>query len=55
MRRSGINHITATIMYSPQANHELTKESGIPTAYNTSDILPFKSRPSADAKVESLP
>ena len=55
MRRSGMSHITATRTYSIQANHEFTKASGIATAYNTIDILPLKSRPTAIANVESLP
>ncbi|MEH2433567.1 MAG: hypothetical protein V7K25_04840 [Nostoc sp.] len=55
MRRSGMSHITATRTYTIQASHEFTKASGIATAYNTTDIFPLKSRPTAIANVESLP
>ena len=55
MRRSGMSHMTATTVYSPQANHRFTKESGMATAYSASDAFPLKSAPNAAASAESVP
>jgi hypothetical protein len=55
MRRSGINQIIAIATYSESAIHGRTKANGIASTYIDSDILPFRSLPTARASFEVGP
>src|SRR5262249_52799663 len=55
IRRSGMSHMTATIMNARPASDGRTNASGMAAAYSTSDTIPLESSPTAVTIVDSRP
>src|SRR4029453_18174652 len=55
IRRSGMSHSSAPIIYRPKEIHCHQKAKGMAAAYSTGDSLPFQSPPMAFLRIESGP